>query len=72
VPVSQQNNKIDTIVNIEPEKKEETTQNHEVAPVVKDAETIKLEDTKLDSTGKSFFKEWNIKIEGDVTTNFKK
>ena len=79
IPVSQANNnanKIDTIVNVEPEKKEEvkqeTKQEHEVAPVVKEAETIKLEDTKLDSTGKKFFSEWNIKIEGDVSTTLKK
>jgi hypothetical protein len=54
IPVSQQTNKVDTIVNVEPEKKEETKkeeakQEHEVAPIVKEAEIIKLEDTKLDS-----------------------
>ena len=79
IPVSQ-TNKIDTIVNVEPEKKEETKkeevkqetkQEHEVAPA-QETSTIKLEDTKLDSTGKKFFNEWNITIEGDATTALKK
>jgi NADH:ubiquinone oxidoreductase subunit len=78
IPVSQ-TNKIDTIVNVEPEKKEETKkevkqetkQEHEVAPT-QETPTIKLEDTKLDSTGKKFFNEWNITIEGDATTALKK
>ena len=75
IPVSESNNnanKVDTIVNVETEKKEEVKQEHEVAQEVKEFESIKLEDTKLDDSGKKFFKEWNIKIEGDVSTTLKK
>ena len=80
IPVSQQTTaKVDTIVNVETEKKEEVKpeevkqeqKEHDVAPV-KEESTIKLEDTKLDDAGKKFFNEWNIKIEGDVTTALKK
>ena len=75
IPVSQQNvakidTPIDTIKNneVKQETKEEVVQ-HEAAP---ELTSIKLEDTKLDETGKKFFNEWNIKIEGDVTTAIKK
>ena len=68
IPVSQQTvAKVDTIVNVDETKKDEVKQEvkeevkqHEVAP---SASSIKLEDTKLDDTGKKFFKAWNISIE---------
>ena len=77
IPVSQQTvAKVDTIVNVDETKKDEVKQEvkeevkqHEVAP---SASNIKLEDTKLDDTGKKFFKEWNISIEWDVSTALKK
>ena len=77
IPVSDVNNKVDTIVKVEPEEKkeevkQETKQEVKEEHNVAEASTIKLEDTKLDDTGKKFFKEWNIKIEWDATTALKK
>jgi hypothetical protein len=53
---------------VEDNKKEEE---HNIAPTIQE-QKIKLEDTKLDTTGKAFLKEWNIEINGDITSSLKK
>ena len=60
------------------EKKEEkktveqntTNQEHNVANT--EEKKITLDWSKLDSTGKAFFGEWNVKVEWDITTHLKK
>jgi len=61
-------NKVDTLMIVEDNKKEEE---HNIAPTIQE-QKIKLEDTKLDTTGKAFLKEWNIEINGDITSSLKK
>jgi hypothetical protein len=61
IPTSQ--NKVDTITKVEETKqevKQEEKQEHQVAQTTENK--ITLDDSKLDSAGKQFFKEWKIEI----------
>ena len=71
VPTSQ--NKVDTITKVEETKqevKQEEKQEHQVAQTTENK--ITLDDSKLDSTGKQFFKEWKIEITWDIQSTLKK
>ncbi|MBQ9553862.1 hypothetical protein IJU97_02645 [bacterium] len=56
-----QTQKVDTITTIIEDTNNKNEEQHDVAPTTEE-KSITLEDTKLDATGKAFFKEWNIEI----------